>query len=189
MISLDPQKLVEATCKGAGVPLHPVLALDLATKTGWSVRRPDGAVESGVQDFSLKRGESPGMRYLRFGIWVQDMICHARQWDYPLDALVVYELPHMRGGHATTVLIGLETRTQEACARLSLGPGNAAVDFASVQTATLKKFATGKGNASKAEMIEAAKPLLGRDPIDDNEADARHILEYAVRVTLAEQCA
>jgi hypothetical protein len=40
-----------------------ILTLDLATKTGWASnilgRR------SGVVEFQLKRGESPGMRFLR----------------------------------------------------------------------------------------------------------------------------
>lgn len=32
-----------------------------------------GAVESGVQLFDVKRGESPGMRYLRFERWLEEV--------------------------------------------------------------------------------------------------------------------
>ena len=49
-----------------------VLALDLATKTGWALW--DGArIESGVQDFTPQRGDSPGMRYHLFNRWLTDM--------------------------------------------------------------------------------------------------------------------
>ena len=42
-----------------------ILALDLATKTGWALW--DGArIESGVQDFTKGRGESNGMLLLKF---------------------------------------------------------------------------------------------------------------------------
>ena len=39
-------------------------------------------------------------------------------------------------------------------------------------TGEIKKAATGNGGASKALMMSAAKVKLGRDPEDDNEADA-----------------
>jgi hypothetical protein len=46
----------------------------------------------------------------------------------------------------------------------------------------IKKNATGKGNATKAEMIAYAK-LQGFTPVDDNEADALAILFLALRST------
>ena len=44
---------------------------------------------------------------------------------------------------------------------------------------TIKKHATGKGNASKDEMV-AAMRLLGHEPADDNEADALALLYFAL---------
>ena len=44
---------------------------------------------------------------------------------------------------------------------------------------TIKKHATGKGNAGKDEMIIAAKSR-GHDPKDDNEADALALLHWAI---------
>ena len=45
-------------------------------------------------------------------------------------------------------------------------------DVLEVPPATLKKYATGKGNASKGEMLAAAIRRLDYDGADDNEADA-----------------
>ena len=43
----------------------------------------------------------------------------------------------------------------------------------------MKKFATGKGNADKGQMIEACQEKLNIQTNDDNEADALWILEWA----------
>jgi hypothetical protein len=47
-----------------------VLALDLATKSGWAT---NVGRQSGVQTFDVKRGESPGMRFLRCRAWLGEM--------------------------------------------------------------------------------------------------------------------
>ena len=53
-----------------------ILALDLATRTGWAWGNvyKDGPFtpHSGVEDFSVRRGESPGMRFLRFDAWLSE---------------------------------------------------------------------------------------------------------------------
>jgi hypothetical protein len=49
-----------------------ILALDLATVTGWALQ--EGLrYESGYESFGVKRGESPGMRFVKFRRWLQDM--------------------------------------------------------------------------------------------------------------------
>ena len=53
------------------------------------------------------------------------------------------------------------------------------IEHMPVHTGTLKLFATGKGNASKAAMVQAAKDR-GYNPQDDNEADACHLLDYGM---------
>ena len=53
------------------------------------------------------------------------------------------------------------------------------VPYQGVPVGTIKKHATGKGNASKAMMIEAAQ-ARGYRPVDDNEADAIAILHWAL---------
>ena len=49
-----------------------ILALDLATMTGWATLI-DGKINSGVQNFSKKRGESNGIMFLRFNAWLREI--------------------------------------------------------------------------------------------------------------------
>jgi len=87
-----------------------IIALDLGTKTGWAISTPELGVISGVQVFDVKRGESPGMRYLRFSVWMFELITQVEP------NLMAYEAPHHRGGAATEILNGFSTRIQEYCA-------------------------------------------------------------------------
>lgn len=48
----------------------------------------------------------------------------------------------------------------------------AGIPWCEVPPSTLKKYATGKGNAGKVEMVVAARERLGYGGHDDNEADA-----------------
>ena len=147
-----------------------ILALDLGTRCGWALAE-SGRIESGVQVFDVKRGESPGMRYLRFNRWLADLYMTRTALETTLDC-VVYEQTHNRGGAATEVAAGFATRVQEFCA-------SRGIQHAAAHSATLKKFATGRGNADKAGMARAAK-LRGWTATDDNEIDARWLLDYAL---------
>lgn len=134
-----------------------ILSLDCAPKTRWCLY--DGKVyESGVIDFSKRRGESNGAMFLRFRAWLSDLIASVQDLEF-----IGYELAHHRAGAATEICVN--GRVQEM---FEAG----GIEYASIHTRTLKKRATGKGNASKDEMRGAAKEHLGRMPIDDNEADA-----------------
>lgn len=142
-----------------------ILALDLATLTGWA----HSCGESGCQDFALRRGDSPGMRYLALGGWLSRVY-----EDRPFD-LVAYEQPHYRGGHATEVLAGMVARVQEFTAQHG-------IEITSRHTAEVKKHATGKGNANKPEMVAAAVARWPADEIiDDNHADALWLLDLVQR--------
>lgn len=142
-----------------------ILGLDLGTHTGWAAICPDGRIESGVQHFEVARGDSPGMRWLRFNAWLDEVL----RLTHP--DLVVYEQAHHRGGAATEITIGFATRVQEACAEWG-------TEHTTVHSATLKKFATGNGRASKDEMIEAAETRWPGSFAHD-EADARWVAEWA----------
>jgi Holliday junction resolvasome RuvABC endonuclease subunit len=134
-----------------------ILAIDAATKTGWALIKDGKVYESGVQDFSKRRGESNGAIFLRFRSWLSRMLDGV--------SFVCYELAHNRGGAATEIANNLTGRIQEACFERS-------IEYAPVHSATLKKWACGSGKADKVQMIERATTLLGRPPIDDNEADS-----------------
>ncbi len=144
-----------------------ILALDLGTKTGWAFgdMEDTNRIYSGMQDFSLKRGESSGMRLLNFDKWVYDML------DKHKPEMVGYEMPHHRGGHATQLLLGMLGILHVACEK-------AGIEYSSVHSMTLKKSATGSGKASKKDMISAAMKKFNREITDDNEADALHILAW-----------
>lgn len=151
-----------------------VLGLDTATKTGWAFydSKSGKVIESGVQDFSKKRGESNGLLFMRFRKWLQDLVKLA-----PVRVgLVAYERAHHRGGAATELCVNLTGRVQEICAGLE-------IECAAVPTMTLKKWATGKGNAGKSEMIEAALKVRHSSKVagylTDDEADAIHVARWA----------
>jgi Holliday junction resolvasome RuvABC endonuclease subunit len=105
--------------------------------------------------------------FLRFRKWLKDFA------DLIKPDLIAYEQAHFRGGAATEICVGLQTRAQEIAAERG-------IESAPVKTNVLKKWATGKGNAGKGEMMTAAGKHLGRPPMDDNEADAVLVGMWAV---------
>ena len=144
-----------------------ILALDLATTTGWAFLRGDQySYESGTMTLDLKRGESPGMRFVRFNKWLKEML------DDHTPELVIYEQAHHRGGAATELCVGLVTRVQEACSERS-------INYQKLHSNTLKKFATGSGRASKDDMLARAREHWGWNIEDHNQADALWLMEWA----------
>ena len=135
-----------------------LLALDIATKTGWC-----NEISSGVWDFTIKRGESIGMRLIRFRAKVQEMM------ELSKPEVIVYELP--AGLFKASIMVA-----SEMIGVLKVLCEDHKIEFAHESAKEIKKFATGNGNAGKPLMIQAAKDLnLGIDIIDDNHADAIHL--------------
>jgi Holliday junction resolvasome RuvABC endonuclease subunit len=144
-----------------------ILALDLGTHTGWATNV--NFFSFGVQVFDVKRGESPGMRYIRFNAWLEEM------WGLLEPELVSYEqtLPFHRGSMAAEIAAGFATRVQEFCARHK-------IEHTAVHSATLKKFATGHGRASKEMMKKAFQERYDVVPTSDDMADAGCLLWYSI---------
>jgi Holliday junction resolvasome RuvABC endonuclease subunit len=141
-----------------------ILALDLGTRTGWATLH-DGIVTSGTVDLRPRRFDGGGMRYLRFTRWLDEI--HAA----PIAAIYFEEVRRHAGTDAAHVYGGFMA-TLTAWAELR------GIPYEGVPVGTIKKHATGKGNANKDAMI-AAMRAAGFNPQDDNEADALAILQWA----------
>ena len=144
-----------------------VLALDLGTTTGWALRRSDDRITSGTMTFKPSRFEGGGMRYLRFNGWLQEIA----RLGGPFHRVVFEEVRRHAGTDAAHVFGGL-------LATLTAWAEAEAIPYEGVPVGTIKRFATGKGNADKVAMIAAMK-ARGFSPSDDNEADAIALLLWA----------
>ena len=149
---------------------HPrcILALDLGTTTGWALRSHDGLITSGTASFRPGRYDGGGMRYLRFTNWLTEL----DRLSGPIAAIWFEEVRRHAGTDAAHVYGGL-------MASLTSWGELRGVPYEGVPVGTIKRHATGKGNASKQAMIDAAR-AKGFSPEDDNEADAIAILLWAL---------
>lgn len=158
--------------------MTPILALDLATSTGWAGSDRSGRASSGVQRFDLARGESSGMRFLRFRRWLRETL-DLLAMGHPFNTdrgVIAYEQPHHRGGAATALCAGLVAIVLEEAAAREL-------ETVPVHTATLKKHATGRGNAKKPDMQAAAAKRWGPNAageLQEDQADALCVLAWAL---------
>ena len=159
-----------ALALASGDPIgNAILALDLGQKTGWAVRNADGAIASGTVEFKPGRFEGGGMVYLRFRAWLQEV-------DETAGGVgaVYFEEVHSHRGVAAAHAYGGFLAHLTAWAEANKIP------YAGVPIATIKRHATGRGNADKDAVIAAVR-ALGFDPADDNEADALALLDWALR--------
>ena len=155
--------------QAAGTSPRPaILALDLGTTTGWALRGADELITSGTVSFRPGRFDGGGMRYLRFTNWLAEL----ERLSGPINAIWFEEVRRHTATDAAHVYGGLMA-TLTAWAELR------GVPYQGVPVGTVKRHATGKGNAGKEEMIVAAR-ARGFRPSDDNEADALAILHWAI---------
>jgi len=144
------------------------IALDLGSQTGYAVVLQSGAKMSGTLDYRPKKHENWSARFdklRRFldnleaiedveGVWYEEVRRHNGT-----DAAHIY-------GAFLGALTGWCDKRDASCVGVAVG--------------TIKKFATGKGNAGKGAMIAACEDRFGVPPIDDNEADAVCLREYVL---------
>lgn len=143
-----------------------VLTLDLGITLGWATDTP-GEITSGVEDFRPQWSESAGMCMLRFKTWLDRITTMAQVTEIHYELVQGY-----RSGAAARVWAGFWSHLLSWCEE-------AAIPCAGVPVTTIKKHATGKGNAPKSAMIAAAI-AKGWNPQDHNEADALHLLDYVL---------
>lgn len=141
-----------------------IIAFDLGATIGWACNAP---FAGGHKLFTGLRAHRQGQLLA----WLPHMLSGG------LD-LVVYETPFARGRDATRCGWG-SAGVIEAAASLA---GLPVIDVA---VATIKKFATRDGRASKDMMIRAAQ-RLGYQGSNEHEADAFWLLKYAEQN--AERC-
>ncbi|WP_455466424.1 crossover junction endodeoxyribonuclease RuvC [Bartonella sp. B39] len=141
-----------------------IFCLDLGTKTGWAICGTYGHITSGIANFQSRRFEGGGMRYLRFKQWLSEITMAAGQ----IDAVYFEEVRRHVGTDAAHIYGGLLATLTAWCEHHT-------IPYEGIPVGTIKKATTGKGNASKEEMIKAMCDK-GHAPQDDNEADALAIL-------------
>lgn len=168
-------------------PSRTILALDLGTRTGWAVLPRSGRIASGVTEFRpgrnrdrccdpvpiqerpiIDRAMGAGMAFLRFEKFLAELDRDAG----PFDAVVFEEVRAHAGTLAAQVYGGFLAHLTAWCERK-------AAPYLGVPVATIKRHATGKGNAPKEDVIRAVR-AQGFLPKDDNEADALALLAWAI---------
>jgi Holliday junction resolvasome RuvABC endonuclease subunit len=136
-----------------------LLSLDLGTATGWALGELDRKPIYGTESFALGRFDGGGMRGLRFQRWLEEMLpgtCSMRVAYEEVRRHMGVDAAHAYGGFQAMLTAHCENRL---------------VPYEGVPVGTIKKFATGRGNASKQDML-AAITQRGYLPLDDNAADA-----------------
>lgn len=145
-----------------------ILSLDLGTQTGWALISSDGFITSSSESFKPQRFEGGGMRYLRFKRWLTEV----KQCAGGINAVYFEEVRRHVGVDAAHAYGGFLATLTAWCEHHN-------IPYQGVPVGTIKKYATGKGNASKEQMI-AAIQARGHTPADDNEADALALLHWAI---------
>ena len=146
-----------------------IIAIDPGTACGyaWSDDSKVHVEQSGVWDLKPRRHEGGGMRYLR----VRGRLYELTQ--FAPDCAVFYEeVRGHKGTDAAHIYGGIVATIASLCEEQG-------IPYQGIPVGSIKKRATGKGNANKQAMIEAACEHFG--PVtDDNQADALWILQCGI---------
>lgn len=141
---------------------HNIIALDIGTKCGIAIYK-NGEIEHHTLNFETKYPQNKFVKAARiFGEIAQEI----------QPTIVFYEQVRRHiGTQAAHVYGGLL-----AVAMVKFHPA----PLHGIGVTEIKKHITGKGNASKAMVIDAVRKM-GFHPQDDNAADALAILDFAIR--------
>lgn len=138
-----------------------MLALDVATTTGWCTNSA-----SGIWNLTPKKDESGGMRLIRFRAKLRE-ICESEQIK-----LIVFEQLATYGKFPNFVAGEMQGILKIFCEENK-------IDYKSFAPTAIKKFATGSGVAKKEEMVAAAKKY--KPSVESNdEADAIILYRLAI---------
>lgn len=152
-----------------------IIAIDPGTRCGWAVLSPDGTFLSGAWNLAPRRHEGGGMRFLRMRRLFEELVTTQQYQLFPKgserEAVVVAyeEVRRHLGTDAAHIYGGIVAIIQSVCEER-------AIPYKGIPVGTIKKHATGKGNADKTAMLAAAATRWPEHHFaDDNEADARFI--------------
>lgn len=142
-----------------------ILAIDPGTSCGWAIWDGGDVVHAGVWDLSTNRFEGAGMRFVTFERVFRTALRGAD--------LVAYEaVCGHKGVAAAHIYGGIVAHLQ----RIAQETG---IPYTGIPVATVKRTATGKGNAKKDAMVAAANARWGLALTETgggaDEADARWI--------------
>jgi len=141
-----------------------LLALDLGQKMGWALSQRDGTIRSGVCSLKPAARDTVAEALVRLSRWLDEI-----DETYGPFQRVLYEQVR---GHKGTVAAHWYGAFWGAVNAWCKGKE---IPTEGVAVGTIKKHATGKGNATKQGMVLAIRSL-GFYPKDDNEADALALL-------------
>ena len=145
-----------------------ICALDLATTTGFA-SSASGIVMSGTFKCRQNSKEPWGLCFLRFKRFLREWLIQEKP-----EQLWYEDVRRWSSGDAAKAYCGLRAVMLMECEAHGVEVIGAAVG-------TIKKSFTGKGNATKQEMIDVACVKYGNHITDDNEADDLAILELAIQ--------
>ncbi|MBM3467704.1 MAG: crossover junction endodeoxyribonuclease RuvC [Alphaproteobacteria bacterium] len=145
-----------------------IIALDLGTTTGFATYDLLGNITSGTASFKTGRFEGGGMPYLRFKRWLTDF----KQTLGAIDAVYFEEVRAHKGVDAAHKYGGFLAHLTAWCEHHQ-------IPYSGIPVGTIKKHITGRGNASKEEVIAAVKNK-GFAPACDNEADSLALLDFVL---------
>ena len=144
-----------------------ILALDLGSKTGFAVRRSDGGVVHGTERFMQRNSWAAGQRWLNFRAWLSRQIV-----EHGATVIAYEDVKNHTAIYAAHVYGGF-------LAHLECVAAQHRVELRPVGVGTVKKAWTGSGSAKKDKMIAQAQ-ARGFKVVDDNDADALAVLDWAV---------
>ena len=149
-----------------------ILALDLGTHTGWALQHLDGTITSGTEHFKPQRFEGGGMRFLRFKRWLNELLSASNH----INAVFFEEVRRHAGVDAAHAYGGFMGHLTAWCEHHN-------IPYQGVPVGTIKKHATGKGNAGKDEVLLAVSRRYPHAPIVNNDqADAVALAAMGARL-------
>lgn len=145
-----------------------ILALDVATKTGWF----HTSGESGV--VKLEGTTETKMEVL--ADWLRRTVERLG-----VDLIAYEEASYGASGRGGKVQWATVVFHNQLRGIVRLTAQQFGVECKPIHISTVKSFATGSGRATKAQMVRAFETFNRRKPVDDNEADAWGVLVAAER--------